>query len=113
MALLPENASDSLIHALTEIATVPELFFSTSARHTYEYDRVPWGHDTGWRCTDGNYDGPDSPVGYGLTQNEAFADLIRNRDPKPVQRTKDIDCGREEPHDYVSVGSASDWENDE
>ena len=32
---------------------------------------------------------------------------------RPVQRTKDVDCGCEEPHDYVSVGSASDWEEDD
>jgi hypothetical protein len=82
-----------------------------------------------WSCIDLNtYDGaPDSEgcstfIGRGPTEHDAklellelFAehdqDLIDN--PQPAQRTKDVATGHEEPNDYVTVGSASDWENDE
>ena len=116
MALTPKNASDSLIHALTEIATVPELFFSTKARHRYVYDRVPVGHDVGYRCYDGSKHDSDSAFqsgeyGDGMSENEAYADLMK--DEAPPIRTKDQDCGREEPHDYVSIGSPEDWEHDD
>jgi hypothetical protein len=130
----PETASDALINALTEIATVPELFFSRMPNPKRAFDLhseytsfAP--PNQRWSCIDLNtYDGaPDSEgcstfIGRGPTEHDAklellelFAeydqDLIDN--PKPVQRTKDVATGHEEPHDYVTVGSAEDWENDE
>jgi hypothetical protein len=56
-------------------------FETTKKRHDYVFERVPVGHDTGWRCYDPNhYDGDpadgDTRCGYGLTKDEAYVDYI-------------------------------------
>ena len=122
MALTPDNAPTSLIEALHDIAsgikpaaTVPELFFNTKARHRYVYDRVPVGHDTGYRCYDGSKHDADSAFqsgeyGDGLSENEAYADLMKDEVPP---RTKTVDAGRFEPNEVISAGSPSEWERDD
>ena len=65
----------------TEVA---ELFFATKKRHAYVFERCPVGTDLGWRCYDERtYDGDPADgncvVGYGLTQDEALVDYLRNK----------------------------------
>jgi hypothetical protein len=60
---------------------VPDRFLTTKKRHDYVFERVPVGHDMGWRCYDPNhYDGDpadgDTRCGYGLTKDEAYVDYI-------------------------------------
>jgi hypothetical protein len=67
-------------------STVPELFFSTNKRHTYVFERVPYGRVMGWRCYDPNlYDGDpadgDTNCGYGKTEDEAYCDYIGHERP--------------------------------
>jgi hypothetical protein len=48
-------------------------------RETFEFDRVPIGHDLGWRCWNAAKDNADDGTfGEGLTKDEALADYARN-----------------------------------
>lgn len=63
-------------------------FFGTTKRHGYRFDEAEVSGEMGWCCSDSNYDGsPDAkrtPLGYGKTQDEAYADYLRQIDePKP------------------------------
>jgi hypothetical protein len=60
---------------------VADRFLETKKRHDYVFERVPVGHDMGWRCYDPNhYDGDpadgDTRCGYGLTKDEAYVDYV-------------------------------------
>ena len=132
MALTPKNASDTLIGVLSDIAAGlnPETILSNKPvidlrrRYDIDVEFIQWAPlNERYRAIDMNsFDGSDglgSCQGYGATEQEARLNLLTaiaecdQMDPKPVQRTKDIDCGQFEPNDYVSVGSASDWEQDD
>jgi hypothetical protein len=67
-----------------EINAIVEAFESTTKRHGYVFERCPVGHDMGYRCFRlSQYDGPESPVGYGLTENEAYVDYLARCDEEP------------------------------
>lgn len=102
MALTPENASEELIAKLfddelkpartlqaafdridamsrPEPTSVPELFFHTKKRDDrYEFDPAPGG----WYCRGKNYDGPESPLGWGRTQKDALTHYLDQAEPE-------------------------------
>lgn len=125
MALTPENAPDSMIakmfddemkrveqfaKILDRVAPLnPETIFS-APRRRMEFDRVPVGHDTGYRCYDGSKHSnaqeafESGEYGDGLSQDEAYADWLRQdaeNNPKP-RPSKVIHTSRFEPDDYAS-----------
>jgi len=68
-----------------------QALISTTKRHGYVFERVPVGHDMGWRCyAEARYDGDpadgDTDCGYGLTQDAAYADYV-GAEPKPSRPT--------------------------
>lgn len=95
----PKHASDDTINSLFDYATqlmrteakhlleqapVPEQFLTAPRRHMV-YDRIPVGHDTGYRCYDGTKHDSESAFtsgefGDGLSENEAYVDWLRNVD---------------------------------
>lgn len=62
--------------------SVAELFFHTKKRRKLVFERVPVGHDLGWRCYDADkYDGVENTTcGYGLTEDQAYVDYLENED---------------------------------
>lgn len=84
------------------------------------YERCPVGHDIGWMCYDENkHDGPESDVGIGLTQDEAYAHYLDLIDEEPEEQPKPRASrviyhsqAREEPDEYAP-GSHQDWEDDD
>jgi hypothetical protein len=85
---------------------VADRFLETKKRHDYVFERVPVGHDMGWRCYDPNhYDGDpadgDTRCGYGLTKDEAYVDYIGGHPGTSAERELDeaiddgidFDCG--------------------
>lgn len=118
----PEHCSDDTINALVEKELLPVRAFATAMdavdklltapRRRMEYDRVPVGHDIGYRCYDGSKHDPDSAFqsgeyGDGLSENEAYSAWLRQdaeNNPKPRPTRKIYSSGaREEPDDYGSV----------
>lgn len=98
--------AEHLERALTIIN--PETIFS-APRRRMEFDRVPVGHDIGYRCYDAGKHDADSAFqsgeyGDGLSENEAYADWLRQdaeNNPKP-RPSKVIHTSRFEPDDYAS-----------
>ena len=92
-----------------------EKVMATKERHGYVFEQCPVGTDMGWRCFDENkFDGPESDVGYGLTQDEAYRDYLERADEpeeKPKTTAPLLYSGRDEPNDYgkeVKVESHDD-----
>lgn len=82
----PELCGDETINRLWEGGPV----LPTRLRRM-EFDRVPVGHDTGYRCYDGEKHDSESAFtsgefGDGLTEDEAYVDWLRNVDPEPRPR---------------------------
>ncbi len=73
----------------TPVAINHELFYSTRMRREMQYDRVPVGHDIGYRCYNGRKHDADSAYesgeyGDGLTEDQAYVAWLQAVDePKP------------------------------
>lgn len=131
MALLPENAPDSLIAKLCgddlnieraaaaaidrvnelmkPATTIPELFFSgQTTRRNMAYDRVPVGHNTGYRCYNADKHDSESAFesgeyGDGLTKDQAYVAWLNDSDPAPRPRLGTLVNGGSgvEPPEYA------------
>jgi hypothetical protein len=111
---IPEHYTDGEINALVEDGKLPEptsvaeLFFHTNKRRNMVFDEIPVGHDTGYRCYDGDKHDPESAYtsgeyGEGLTEDEAYVDWLQNCDREEApRRSRAIGLGRsDQPPDYV------------
>lgn len=91
--LKPARAMAAALTRLESVMHTPaELFFHTNKRRNMEYDRVPVGHDTGYRCYDGSKHDSESAFesgeyGDGMTEDEAYVDWLRNVD-EATQKTR-------------------------
>jgi hypothetical protein len=88
------------------MAEAANLFFSTKMRREMEYDRVPVGHDLGWRCYNGRKHDPESAFesgeyGDGLTQDQAYVAWLHAVDePQPRAGIPYAGNGNSEPYEY-------------
>jgi hypothetical protein len=82
---IPEHYSDDQINNLVEKGELPEptptsvaeLLFHTNKRRKMQFDRIPVGHDTGYRCFDPSKHDSESAFqsgefGDGMTEDEAY-----------------------------------------
>jgi hypothetical protein len=97
--------------ALKGIEATITSFFSAKSRKM-QYDRIPIGHDLGYRCYDGVKHDPDSAYqsgeyGDGLTEDEAYADWRRNVDDAQTPRAgiPYAGNGNSEPYEYKDAPS--------
>jgi hypothetical protein len=109
----PKHATDEQIEKLFDDGLAParavaaamdriESLMHTTKRHRYAFERVPVGHDMGWRCWDELKDNADdADYGYGLTQDEAYADYLRNCDKPPRRMGRVIHSSAFEPPTIV------------
>jgi hypothetical protein len=84
------------------------------------YDRIPVGHDLGYRCYDGDKHDPDSAYqsgeyGDGLTEDQAYADWLQNVDEVKPRAGRVIHSSPFEPPTVIDdrdVDFDSDLEDD-
>jgi hypothetical protein len=78
-----------IMHKPPQPSTVAELLFHTNKRRKMQFDRIPVGHDVGYRCFDSTKHDSESAFmsgefGDGLTEDEAYMAWLCNRDEKPL-----------------------------
>jgi hypothetical protein len=109
--LLGIDADLAPIEAVKRITETPvslnhELFYSTRMRREMQYDRIPIGCDLGYRCYNSRKHDPDSAYqsgeyGDGITEDEAYADWLRNVDVQPPRiGVPYAGNGNSEPYEY-------------
>lgn len=90
---------EKVMHEPPEPTNVAELMFHTSKRRRLAFDRVPVGHDLGYRCYDGDKHDPESAhssgeYGDGLTEDQAYAAWLHALDdcdlPRPRGRITNL-----------------------
>jgi hypothetical protein len=86
---------------------VPERFLSARRRRMV-YDRIPVGHNTGWRCYDGTKHDAESAFeagefGDGMSQDEAYCAWLREIDepePHATSAERELDEAIDEALDF-------------
>jgi hypothetical protein len=102
------------------VAEAERLFYTTRMRREMQYDRVPVGHDLGYRCYDGDKHDPDSAYqsgeyGDGITEDQAYADWLQNVDEVKPRAGRVIHSSPFEPPTVIDdrdVDFDSDLEDD-
>jgi hypothetical protein len=131
MALTPQNAPEELIakmfnddlnlakaanaalarleEVMHKAPEVVERFSSTNKRRNMVYDRIPVGHNTGYRCYDGDKHDADSAFrsgqyGDGMSEDEAYVDWLRFCDPElpATSAERELDESIDEGLDFDS-----------